>query len=263
MVSSKNSGFRFLRRMFCPNRKKEFEFGREDTPPQIIAALGEDIRGSKIRIHLPTGFVMLPGALNCGRGKNHFSAAAAGRIDGFSEFYQKHRPRCVSELHLLAAEGDANERLKVWELPWLSPSQSLPGAEQGLDLGHGVSFYGPISQEKLRVEVERVRKLAESIAAAGYKPDIYGDITGYFLFDGANYRFMVRGGKHRAAVLGHLGFEKIPVSIKRGWDPFVDRLATETWPMVVSRRISASSARMIFDQYFVEGGLYSGKIGVP
>jgi hypothetical protein len=74
---------------------------------------------------------------------------------------------------------------------------------------------------------------------------------------------MVRGGKHRAAVLGHLGFEKIPVTIKRGWDPFIDRQAAEAWPMVASRQISVSGARMIFDQYFVEGGLYSGEIGTP
>jgi hypothetical protein len=263
MLFSKNSGIGYLRRMLFPKRKKEFEFSTEDTPERILAALGDDIKGSKTRIHLPTGFVMLPGALNCGRDKNHFSAAASNHIDGFSEFYQKHRPRCVSGLHLLAAEATADERLKPWELPWLSPSQSLPGAEQGLDLAHGVSFYGPISEEKLEVEVARVRKLAESIAGAGYKPDIYGDITGYFLFDGENYRFMVRGGKHRAAVLGHLEYEKIPVTLKRGWDPFIDRQAAESWPMVVSGRISAAAARMIFDQYFIEGGLYSAKIEAP
>ena len=198
MLFSKNSGIGFLRRMLFPKRKREFEFGAEDTPARILAALGEDIKRFKIRIHLPTGFVMLPGALNCGRDKNHFSAAAANNIEGFSNFYQKHRPQCVSELHLLAAEGNADGCLKAWELPWLNPSKSLPGAEQGLDIGHGISFYGPISEEKLEVEVARVRKLAESIAAAGYQPDNYGDITGYFLFDGENYRFMVRGGKHRA-----------------------------------------------------------------
>jgi hypothetical protein len=91
----------------------------------------------------------------------------------------------------------------------------------GLGPDHGISLFGPCTDEKVELEEARLTQIVASITARGYLPDRFGDITGYFLVRQDEFRFVVRGGKHRSAALAALGWTHLPVRLKPGWVPAV------------------------------------------
>ena len=122
--------------------------------------------------------------------------------------------------------------------------------EMGLGPEHGVSYFGPVSDKKLQLERKRLDETCKSIVNKGYLPDRHGDISGYFLRRESEFRFKVRGGKHRAAVLTHLGLEKLPVRMKPGWPRVIDRAHSAEWPLVQSGLVDEKLALAIFDRHF-------------
>jgi hypothetical protein len=92
--------------------------------------------------------------------------------------------------------------------------------------------------------------LDASISSRGFDPDEKGGIAGHYLRRGADVRFFVRGGKHRAAVLAFQGFETVPVGFRTHWPRAVDRRDAADWPLVRSGLASVSVAEAVFDRYF-------------
>jgi hypothetical protein len=102
--------------------------------------------------------------------------------------------------------------------------------------------------------IATVTETFASIKAHGYLPDRFGDITGYFLLDGGQFRFVVRGGKHRAAALAAMGRTHLPVRLKPGWVPVVSLDTLAEWPLVQTGSIAAPAARCVFEGYLVWDG---------
>jgi hypothetical protein len=122
--------------------------------------------------------------------------------------------------------------------------------EKGLGPEHGISLFGPCTREKIELEFARLTETFASIKAHGYLPDRFGDITGYFLLDNGQFRFVVRGGKHRAAALAAMGRTHLPVRLKPGWVPVVSLDTLAEWPLVQTGGIAAPAARRVFERYF-------------
>src|SRR5690606_4329352 len=104
-----------------------------------------------------------------------------------------------------------------------------------------------VSDEKVRIESQRLLNLLTSIRKKGYEQQ-YPDTLGCFiLVSGKNYKWYVQGGQHRAAVLAALGRETIPVYVRQ----IVRREDVSFWPNVQSGIFSEEQALIIFDRLFV------------
>jgi hypothetical protein len=150
----------------------------------------------------------------------------------------------------LSKKGEAGESLEPWEIPWLKRHRRPPSAESGLSADEGVSLYGPCSEKKVLAEHRRLMTIASSIRKYGYRPETFGYIEGHFLLRGNRYRFFVRGGKHRAAVLTYYGNDTITVRVRPTWPRVIADETINEWPLVRSGEISPVLADKILERYF-------------
>lgn len=202
-----------------------------------------------LRLLLPAGMLRMQGGFAYEHDHPFVKALSEG-APVLSRFYASFSPENLAGMYRIPAAGRTGEALPPWELPWvMRRRRTAPGGERGLPPEHGVSFYGPASREKVAMEYRRLCKTTERIRRRGYLPDRYGDIEGHLLTDGKDACFFVRGGKHRAAVLVHLGYERLPVLIRRTWPPVVDSRTANFWPLVEAGEMDIGLARDILDVY--------------
>ena len=121
----------------------------------------------------------------------------------------------------------------------------------GRDIGiaDGWLGCGPVSEEKIRVEADRILRLLRSIQAQGYvrsdAPD--GDVRVTALVDEDHaWRWLVTAGTHRAAVLLALGGTSIPVRVNL----VISRADAPFWKHVVDGLFSLDEALAVFDRIF-------------
>ncbi len=108
---------------------------------------------------------------------------------------------------------------------------------------------GPVSEEKLKIETNRLYKVLKSIEANGYRrndcPD--GDIEVVALVrEDGHWKLHVRQGQHRFAVLMALGYKTIPVRVIS----IVYRRDSLIWPNVQSKLYANEAALKVFDRMF-------------
>ena len=209
--------------------------------------------GECVRFRIPVENAVMQGGVSFSSPKHHFRAALEHGKDALAGFYQRVQPRSLVEWHGIEPARPEDSHIPAWEVPWIQrPTRSPPPGEGGLSAAEGISFYGPVSLRKVELEYSKLITVRKSIERHGYRPDLYGDIDGYFMLnDDGDYRFFVRGGKHRAAVLASLGQTWMPVSFKRDWPRAVRLSDSRNWPMVLSGHISESVAREVFTNYFL------------
>lgn len=168
-------------------------------------------------------------------------------------FFATTRPRTIADYFGLEDETRLGAALPPWEVPWYERMARLPPTgECGLSAEHGNSVYGPVTSEKLAVEMGRLTKTLSSIEAKGFRPDLYGYIQGHAMHAGSRggVRFFVLGGKHRAAVMSYLGVERITVKFRTKVQRVVDIHQSRAWPLVRQNLMSQSLAEEIFLKYF-------------
>jgi hypothetical protein len=208
-----------------------------------------------LRISMPTRLLVMRGGFSYRTGFHPFVTALREGPEKLRWFYDSFQPKTVAEAYGLARRGRAGEDLPPWELPWyLRSVRAAPPGEKGLSVDHGVSFYGPATDEKVALEYRRLSATRDSIEKYGYEPDRYGDVTGFFLRSGGDYRFFVMGGKHRTAGMVDLGYETIPVVMKPHWPRLIDRDFANEWPLVHDGSMEREVAETIFDRFFNPSG---------
>jgi len=204
----------------------------------------------QVRMIIPIEKIRIQGAIPMNE-KHPFVDAIIRGPAALQDFYANFQPRNLAEMYNLSAENLRGEELPPWEIPWMARDRRLPPpGEAGLDASHGVSFYGPATRKKVEVEYERLTSVLASIQNKGFQPDRYGDIEGYGLVSQSDYRFFVRGGKHRLAALASLGWQGIPVSFRSNWPTSVYSATLDDWPLVSDGIIAPQTALAIFDCYF-------------
>ena len=186
-------------------------------------------------------------------GDHPFIQALSQGPGALERFYGSFAPATLAAMYRIAPSGLAGEGLPPWELPWLARTRRPPRGEAGLGPEHGASFYGPCTPAKVALEHSRLTSLARDISEKGYLPDKYEHIEGHFFRRGQEFRFFVRGGKHRAAVLAFLGHELIPVRVRPSWPRAIEAGQEQDWPLVASGEVDAKLARGIFERYFDHG----------
>lgn len=183
-------------------------------------------------------------------------------------YYNHFQPKCAADV--LRLPGEISSELKnappiALKLPWeegtwqrkLAVSMVRERADnrsRGRDLSfeHGASEFGPVSPDKGRLEFETLKLLVEKVQRRGYRrhdgPD--GDIFALPLIDRTNrVRFLIRGGKHRMAVVAALGYETVSLRLLLNKAP--PRLQeVQYWPRVRSGVYSAAQAEDVFQSIF-------------
>ncbi len=172
-------------------------------------------------------------------------------VEAFRDFFKFFRPKDLSEMYFLGKQFGPDS-LSPMHVPWLfmfdrQVSPKKTGPKRGKKR---VKLLDPSTSQAIDGEFNRVRRLLRSIQDQGYRPELYGDIQGYFLQLDGEYRFVVKGGKHRAAALTHLGFESIPVRMRPLFPRVIDGERVREWPFVRSGQMSADFALAVMRRYF-------------
>lgn len=183
------------------------------------------------------------------------------------QFYKNFTPSSVNELLGVSLKSEYGKLspLKV-VLPWekQEPERKYQqrkttslreNSEYGLkhltlDEG-GHTDFGPLSDEKLELEITRIDKIFKSVKNNGFifESNSKSGIKGYILLNNdGNWRFYITAGKHRAKVLSALGYKQIPVEV-RGKE-IINIKQSNKWTHVMSGLYSSSEAEYIFKSFF-------------
>ena len=147
--------------------------------------------------------------------------------------------------------------------PWSNKTpeailEELKGAYQG-DLSehggplslefdkHGWKDHGPVDELFGEFEHQRIKRVTHSIAQRGLCLKL-GVPRTYALRRGNEFRFLIRGGIHRASALDALGYRQIPVGIAQPW--CVDMADSDHWPAVRAKIWSKADAEVYFNHLF-------------
>ena len=201
-------------------------------------------------LHLPRDMIVMPGGHQYTPKHHPFMMALECGKDSLVNFYSTFSPRNIIEMYGIKRDGLHGEDLPPWEIPWLLRQRVPPSSEEGLACEHGVSFFGPATQDKIDLEMRRLNSVSKSIKAKGYRPKINNHIEGHFLKHGDEYRFFVFGGKHRASVLGLIKDGRVPVRVRASLPRVIDRRDSANWPLVKNKSMSEQLALKVFDAYF-------------
>lgn len=224
------------------------EVRRVEAPDDLVT-LAHWIDGVKLRLLVPVNLLRMQGAIPYGPQHPFVRALAEGEV-ALEEFYAAVQPRHLADYYGLGEDARRGADLPPWEMPWhLRRVRVPPPGEAGLGAEHGVSFYGPATPAKRALEMARLGSAAASVRERGYDPDTHGDIEGYAMRNGGDVVFFVRGGKHRAAVLAHLGWQHIPVAFRPSLPRLVDAAQAESWPLVRAGMIDVTLAIDILSRY--------------
>ncbi|WP_119392197.1 hypothetical protein [Taklimakanibacter lacteus] len=229
-----------LQKLIC---RKDFDVTKSIS--NISAAIACPRDDDKVIIDLPIDMLVMHGASRYSGGWHPFVAALSEGPNVLEAYYRRVRPHSFEEFYYLGQDGE----LPPWALPWVI---TKPPTGEGLGLEHGISYYGPASAEKVRVEYERLLSVTASIRDNGFLRR--HRIRGFFLKLDDSYRFFVRGGKHRTAALTFLGGDRIPAQFCSGWPRLIDHDDADNWPMVRNKLISKQVAQAGFRRYFEFNG---------
>jgi len=170
-------------------------------------------------------------------------------ISALNNFYTNHVPNCVMEKHFI--NSVSNYPLEGVNLPWYEVRDKKDKTgEHGLNYEHGDQHFGPVSDEKIKLEAKRLDRLHESILSKGYRKSHDGYPRGYILEKNNNYSVIIVGGQHRVSTLVYLGCKTIPVIFSKSYPPIVSINDIDNWPYVKAGIIKKNDAIRIFNSYF-------------
>lgn len=121
----------------------------------------------------------------------------------------------------------------------------------------GIHFFGPNTEEFGQGELERLKDLYDNLKEHGYNPEMFSDgyISGYLMFKGDDYRFVVTEGQHRIGALVALGYDEILCKFtqKPQYNQIVNLDEIKKWGQVENKVYSKNLATRVFWRFFEEG----------
>lgn len=182
-------------------------------------------------------------------------------------FYKNFQPRNLKEVYFLHSQYKKNlsknsnsplleKEPKILMQPWFSDiiepfSNGKEIKEEGLSYLQGSQSFGPVTTTKGELEFSRIINTYNSIKTKGYHVDFFhNQISGYFLKNENDYRFVIQNGNHRVASLSALGYKKIPVIFRFNYPRYIDIRDINLWPQVKNGNISLEDAKIIFNIMF-------------
>jgi hypothetical protein len=121
--------------------------------------------------------------------------------------------------------------------------------------GGASQAYGPVPEEKLLFEADRLNRVLDSVRKVGYWLQ-QSDVPTFQLLvddsdrDRIDYSLLVISGNHRAAVLAFLGWDTIPMRVSPEQPREVRMSDLEYWPGVVDGGYSKEATVAYFRAFF-------------
>lgn len=177
-----------------------------------------------------------------------------------ARFAAKFQPRTAAELLFSSPRADVPESSPLWRIdtadvrffwPWSPEVRPWP-ANAPADLR--LPSHGPLGGKVLELEVWRLKRLVASVKEGGYRPLPQDAIRGTLLILGDQFRFIIRAGFHRVAVLAALGHDEVPVRLASGAQRLMSLDQLRTWPLVREGVFSPELADLLVDRLFAEDG---------
>ena len=174
--------------------------------------------------------------------------------------FEEWQPRSVAESHF---PGELSphpilERIPAPSLfePWL---RRPPPCDEPLNprcRPAGSPLFGPLTPERGKDELHRLRRTLRSIERYGYQPDGFprGLIKVAVLRHAGENRYLIAHGQHRAAVLAALDQKNVVVGIHRELPPLIDSGEAPKWPHVVDGTLDSSTALAMLERFFILDG---------
>lgn len=111
----------------------------------------------------------------------------------------------------------------------------------------GIKDFGPISSRNGAFEMKRLIWVYESLREEGFVRK-HGDIPVTLIKRGDDYRFLPRGGYHRAVAMSALGHDTMPARHRDPW--IIDVDDAKHWPQVRAGVWAEKEARAYVDHLF-------------
>ncbi len=146
-------------------------------------------------------------------------------------------------------DGNPSENIHQYRKMFVSNETRSHGGSKKFEGWH---HFGPVSENKVQLEFQRLDAIYQSIKKCGYqrsdKPD--GDIAGTVLKRENDYCIVISKGHHRLAALAAHGFTDIPLRVEVNSMNCVDRSSVSQWPGVKSSAFQPDEALQVFDRIF-------------
>jgi len=169
----------------------------------------------------------------------------------FYKFYEKYQP--VDMGHLVRSfYNNVTFSSPVAILPWGGFAKKTLQSGGG-KLKKTSWLCGPLDEGSIRLNIKRAITLYNKMRNYGYNPWKINNsfIEGCFLENNkGEKRFIVMHGKHRAAVLSFLGFEKILVRYAPESVRIIKESNVKEWFYVKNKQCSIQDALAYFNAYF-------------
>lgn len=182
------------------------------------------------------------------------------------QYYSSVQPRNVPELLGISDPSVFIKDLPAicYQYPWdNTPSIKLEKYRKKEIIqeasGHGAPMqyegwhhFGPVSNNKIDLELIRLIKVFESIKKNGYNRsgNIDGDICGVCLSHKNTTRTIITKGHHRIAALSILGYKNVPIRYGVEETNVVNRSESNRWLSVINGIFSVDEANFVFDRIF-------------
>lgn len=147
--------------------------------------------------------------------------------------------------HWVAPWGTESVEQRVWRMRLWAAKDGLSNTRI-VSARDGATAFGPVSDRKLALEVERTLKLARSIQKTGYRTGAYDAPEVFGLRAGDDYRWFVIRGQHRLAACAAMGIRTVAARVTK----IVRREDVGEWPHVVSGTYRIAGALRVFDRLF-------------
>ncbi len=118
------------------------------------------------------------------------------------------------------------------------------GLAEGMSAG--AKAFGPVSEGKLDMEVDRIATLAESIRRRGFQQEQTDVLMATFLLSDGEWRWLAVNAMHRVPVAAGLGVDQLPVQVVA----VVRRDEVDIWPQVTKGVYDRDTALAVFDRLF-------------
>ena len=184
--------------------------------------------------------------------QHHFLAYYRNGLPTLRSFYAQHQPASMFDFFFL--EEPRPNTPDRGGRPWFRiPRSKTSRGEAGLAAEtHGWQECGPVSDERILSEAQRLDRVLHSIRTHGFRPEWGGHVRGYFMLrNDGRWVFTVRTGFHRTAALAHIGCETIDVRFQSGYPRFVEERDANEWPMVKDGIVTREEALRMFCQFFI------------
>jgi hypothetical protein len=176
--------------------------------------------------------------------------------DSLKKYYENNQPNNCFDAHKVNINNSNSATgNNKFTLPWHNELDYI--GEFGLGHNHGHSAFGPVSQQKLKLEIFRIKTCLKSLKKNGYIqwqlfPKIDSDLPRCYMLKkiSGECSFHVVSGKHRVACMAYLGWKNIPIK----FDILLSRIVLEEecakWPGVINGCYNEKQAIDIFNTYF-------------